>query len=63
MKEWVTVYRHNDREIQILSGAESGDPIGYRIQPKLSHHCDEEQCIACLYSTVADAVEAIDREV
>ncbi|WP_019536573.1 hypothetical protein [Paenibacillus ginsengihumi] len=54
MKQWVTVFKHNGYDVQILNGAGVSDPKGYRTTPALPGQID-------LFSTVADAVEAIDK--
>ncbi|WP_127486559.1 hypothetical protein [Paenibacillus ehimensis] len=38
VKEWITVYKHNGYQIEVLNGAEAGDPMGYRLNPPLPEH-------------------------
>jgi hypothetical protein len=51
---------HKGRAIQVLDGAETGDPLDYRIEPPLSHAANSD-CPIQYYSTVADAIEKIDK--
>lgn len=51
-KEWVKVYSHKGFDIKILSGAEVGDEMGYKV--------DSWVLWANTYPTVADAIAAID---
>jgi hypothetical protein len=61
MKQWVTVATYRGYEIQILDGAEVGDPMDYRTNPPLPGQDHDCNCPACTFSTVVDAMTAIDR--
>lgn len=59
--KWVTVHRHKGYEIQIVNLAKPGDPQGYRTNPALPGQDHECGCLACTFSTIGDAVQAIDK--
>ncbi len=54
-KKWITIYKHKGYKIEVLNGAEVGDPMGYRLSPPLPGQEHER-----MYSTISDAIEAIN---
>lgn len=52
MKEWATVYKHKGYNVQVLNNAGSGDCMEYKVEPSLPGQT--------LYSTIGDAIQAID---
>jgi len=61
MKVWVTVYEYKGYKIEVLNGAGINDPMNYRTNPPLPGQDHDCNCLACTFSTIGNAIEAIDK--